>query len=133
MRSGAAKASDAIGVRDAHAHVERMNRQLARLASLPAGKTYPFPVGIWRLGDSLWVFTAGEQYQTFQTTLRERFPNLAVMVSTITDDWQPGYLPVASSYGYGIYQESIAAVGPGSLESLIEEVTRECKKLIGET
>lgn len=120
----AEKAGDASGVRDAHAHVERMNRQIARLSALPPGKSYPFPVGVWRLGDALWVFTAGEQYQTFQTTLRERFPNLAVMVATICDDWQPGYLPPASRYGYGIYQEVIAAVGPGSLEALIEEVAR---------
>ncbi len=127
-----AAAADEVGVRDAHAHVERMNRQLARLDSLPGGKSYPFPVGIWRLGDSLWVFTAGEQYQTFQTTLRERFPNLAVMVSTITDDWQPGYLPPASSYGYGIYQEVIAAVGPGALETLIETVAREATALFAE-
>ena len=57
-------------------------------------------------------------------TLRERFPDMAVMVATICDDWQPGYLPPASRYGYGIYQEVIAAVGPGSLETLIEEVSR---------
>lgn len=124
-------ANDAAGVRDAHAHVERMHRQIARLASLPVGKTYPFPVGVWRLGDALWVFTAGEQYQTFQTTLRARFSDMAVLVSTITDDWQPGYLPPASSYGYGIYQEVIAAVGPGALETLIEAVTREIRTLIG--
>jgi hypothetical protein len=126
----AEKVGDTIGMRDAHAQVERMNRQIARLTSLPAGRSYPFPVGLWRLGDALWIFTAGEQYQTFQTTLRERFPKLAVMVSTITDDWQPGYLPAASTYGYGIYQETIAAVGPGALEALIEEVTRECRRLI---
>jgi hypothetical protein len=127
--AAAAQKQDAVGVRDAHAHVERMNRQIARLSALPPGKSYPFPVGLWRLGDSLWVFTAGEQYQAFQRTIRERFPHLAVMVSTITDDWQPGYLPPASSYGYGIYQETIAAVGPGSLEILIEEVTRAAKEM----
>jgi hypothetical protein len=129
--AAAERAGDAAGVRDAHAHVERMNRQLARLASLPEGKSYPFAVGLWRIGDALWVFTAGEQYQALQTTLRARFPNHAVIVSTITDDWQPGYLPPASSYGYGIYQEVIAAVSPGALESLIESITRELRTLIG--
>jgi hypothetical protein len=128
----ACAANDAAGVRDAHAHVERMNRQLARLSSLPAGRSYPFPVGVWRLGDAIWVFTAGEQYQAFQTTLRARFPDTAVIVSTITDGWQPGYLPPAASYGYGIYQEVIAAVGPGALESLIESVTRECRALLSD-
>ena len=125
----AVRAHDANGVRDAHAHVERMNRQIARLSTLPPGKSYPFPVGVWRLGDALWVFTAGEQYQTFQMTLRDRFPDMAVMVATICDDWQPGYLPPASRYGYGIYQEAIAAVGPGALETLIEEVSRAGNEL----
>ncbi|MDB5312234.1 MAG: Neutral/alkaline non-lysosomal ceramidase [Gemmataceae bacterium] len=128
--AAARAANDAGRVRDAHAHVERMNRQITRLAALPPGKAYPFPVAVWRLGDSLWVFTAGEQYQALQTTLRKRFPDVAVVVSTITDDWQPGYLPAASSYGYGIYQEVIAAVGPGCLETLIEAVTRECRTLL---
>jgi len=127
--SAAAKANDAAGVRDAHAHVERMHRQLARLATLPPGPCYPFPVALWRFGDSLWVFTAGEQYQALQTELRRRFPSRAVIVVTIADDWQPGYVPAASSYGYGIYQEEIAAVGPGALEALIEAVSRELKTL----
>ncbi|MFO0804614.1 MAG: hypothetical protein U0791_16010 [Gemmataceae bacterium] len=128
--AAAEKAGDAVGVRDAHAHVERMNRQIARLRTLPAGKSYPFPVGLWRLGDSLWIFTAGEQYQVLQTELRRRFPHMAVIVTTIADDWQPGYLPSASSYGYGIYQETIAAVGPGALEALIESLSRELKQLM---
>jgi len=128
--AAAEKEQDAAGVRDAHAHVERMNRQIARLTTLPPGKSYPFPVALWRLGDSLWVFTAGEQYQLFQTELRRRFPGMAVVVTTIADDWQPGYLPTASSYGYGIYQEEIAAVGPGALEALIEAVSRELKQIV---
>ena len=126
-----AAAANANDARDAHAHVERMNRQIARLTSLPAGKSYPFPVGLWRLGDSLWVFTAGEQYQVLQTELRRRFPSMAVVVTTIADDWQPGYLPAASSYGYGIYQEEIAAVGPGALETLIESISRELNAMLG--
>jgi hypothetical protein len=107
-----------------------MNRQMSRLTSLPAGRAYPYPVAIWRLGDALWVFAAGELYQVFQVELRRRFPNLAVVVATITDDWQPGYVPPAAGYGYGIYQEVIAAVGPGCLEALVETVMRECRALL---
>jgi hypothetical protein len=129
--AAARSAGDSDRVRDAHAHVERMTRQLARLAGLPEGKTYPHPVGVWRLGDALWVFSAGELYQSFQLELRARFPHLTVMVTTICDDWQPGYLPPASAYGYGIYQEVIAAVAPGSVETLLEVVTRECRTLLG--
>ena len=85
-----------------------------------------------RLGDAVWVFAPGELYQLFQTTLRGRFPDLAVVVATLTNDWQPGYLPAAATYGHGIYQEKIAAVGPGGLEALTEEVARVIERLLQE-
>ena len=108
-----------------------MTRQLARLASLPAGQGVPVP-GVVSRGSAapLWVFTPGELYQDFQIDAPRRFPDVAIVVATLTNDWQPGYLPPAASYGYGIYQESIAAVGPGSLEALTESVAREIGKLM---
>jgi hypothetical protein len=128
----ARSAEDAFRLRECRAHGERMRRQLARLASLPAGRTYPYTVTLAQLGDALWIFTPGELYQVFQTTLRSRFPNHAVVVSTVTGDWQPGYVPPAASYGYEIYQEEIAAVAPGCLEVLMETVTREIKELLAQ-
>ena len=71
----------------------------------------------------------GELYQTFQVTLRARFPHQPIMIATLTGDWQPGYLPTASSYGYGIYQEKIACVAAGALETLIEAIAREIAPL----
>jgi Neutral/alkaline non-lysosomal ceramidase, N-terminal len=121
--------SDPIQNRDSHAMVEQMIRQLARLAAIPEGRSFPLAVELWRLGDAFWVFVPGELYQVFQTALRARFPNRAVIVSTITNGWQPGYIPPASTYGYGIYQEIIAAVAPGSLETLIEVVARELRAI----
>lgn len=124
-------ANDTAKVSECRARVEQMTRQLARLAALPAGKAYPLPVSVTRIGQSLWVFTPGELYQSFQITLRRRFPDFAVVVTTLTNDWQPGYLPAASSYGYGIYQDVIAAVSPGTLEALTETVCREIEGLVG--
>ena len=66
----------------------------------------------------------GELYQTFQQTLRNRLAPHPVFVTTLTNDWQPGYIPPASSYGYAIYQEVIAATAPGCLETLIETILR---------
>ena len=77
------------------------------------------------------MFCPGELYQVFQTKLRERFRGAALMIATVTNDWQPGYLPAASSYGYGIYQEVIAAVAPGALETVLETVSREVRALLG--
>ncbi len=124
-----AAATDPISRRDAHARVEQMIRQLTRLAAIPAGRSFPLPVELWRLGDAFWVFVPGELYQVFQTALRARYPNRTVIVSTITNGWQPGYIPPAAAYGYGIYQEIIAAVAPGSLETLIESIARELRSM----
>jgi hypothetical protein len=124
-------ANDAARVSECRAKGEQMRRQLARLAAMPPGPAYPYRVAVQRLGDSVWVFCPGELYQVFQTTLRARFPGVAVVVATITNDWQPGYLPPAGGYGYGIYQEVIAAVAPGSLETVIEATSREIKSLLG--
>lgn len=121
---------DALRISECRAHVERMHRQLARLSALTPGPAYRMPITVARLGSTLWVFSPGELYQTFQIELRRRCPGLAVIVATMTNDWQPGYLPPASSYGYGIYQETIAAVAPGSLETLLEAATRTARRLV---
>ena len=41
-----------------------------------------------------------------------------------------GYIPPAFAFGYGIYQEVIAATAPGCLEVLIEAVSREIRALL---
>ncbi len=121
---------DMVRVRDCRARVEQKQRQINRLSTLPPGKVFPFRVTVMRLGDALWIFAPGELYQTFQVTLRARFPGYPIVVATLTGDWQPGYLPTAASYGYGIYQEIIATIEAGSLETLIEQVTREMRAMV---
>ncbi len=122
--------SDELRVRDCRAQVEQRTRQLTRLNSLAPGRFYPLTLRLGILGDAVWVFVPGELYQVFQLTLRERFAGHPVFVTTLTNDWQPGYIPPASTYGYEIYQEVIAATSPGCLESLIETITRRLKTLL---
>src|SRR5262249_156424 len=129
--TAARAANDTARLSEARARTEQMTRQLARLASLPEGKAYPLPVTACRLGGARGAFTPGALSQRFQVALRSRFPELAVVVATVTNDWQPGYLPAAEVYGYGIYQESIAAVAPGSLEALTEIISREIRDILG--
>jgi len=117
-------------VREARAQVEQRTRQLTRLNHLIPGNFYPLQVQIGILGDGIWVFLPGELYQIFQTTLRARFATHPMFVTTLTNDWQPGYIPAASSYGYQIYQEVIAATAPGCLEILIETISRRIHKLL---
>ena len=117
-------------VRDCRAQVEQRTRQLNRLNNLAPGPTYPLKVQIGIVGDAVWVFVPGELYQIFQTSLRERFAPHPVFVTTLTNDWQPGYIPPASVFGYNIYQEVIAATSPGCLELLIESISRRLKILL---
>jgi len=121
--------NDERRIRDCRAQVEQRTRQLNRLSHLVSGRSYPLHVHLGLVGDAIWVFVPGELYQIFQTTLRERFATHPIFVTTLTNDWQPGYIPPASSYGYEIYQEVIAATAPGCLELLIEAISRRIRKL----
>lgn len=126
----ARKVADERRVRDCRAQVEQRTRQLNRLNNLVAGRSYPLEVQFGIIGEAAWVFVPGELYQVFQMTLRERFAPIPIFVTTLTNDWQPGYIPPASGFGYGIYQEVIAATSPGCLEILLESVSRRLKVLL---
>ena len=128
----ARKSGDEAHLRICRAQIEQRSRQLTRLNALAPGRCWPLPVEIAILGDALWIFVPGELYQVFQLTLRTRFAPRPVVVCTLTNDWQPGYIPPASTYGYGIYQEIIAATSPGCLETLVETIAREVERMIGE-
>jgi len=123
-------AGDEALVRDCRAQVEQRTRQLQRLNCLVPGRAYPLTVRLGIFGDAVWIFVPGELYQVFQTTLRERFAPHPVFVTTLTNDWQPGYIPPAATYGHGIYQEVIAATAAGSLETLIEAVSCRLESLL---
>lgn len=126
----AQRAGDTAKARDAHAMVERMDRQLLRIRVLPPGKAFPLPVTLWQMGDALWLCVEAEHYQLLQTSLRERFPDLPIVVMTIVNGSRAAYLPTADTYGKGIYQESIALLEKGSLEKLIETLGNEIAKWV---
>jgi hypothetical protein len=116
----ALRLGDAARARQSRAMVERMTRQLTRLAALPPGPTFPLQAVLWRLGDALWVAVEGEHYQSLQRALRRRFPETPVVVMTLANGWRPAYLVDAPAYGKGIYQETVAVLAAGSLEQLTE-------------
>lgn len=107
---------------DARAMVERRTRRLARLTELPPGEAYPYPVTVLRLGRALWVFVEGEPYNILQRRLREEFREFAVVVLELTNGSRIGYLPTAETYGKGIYQETIAYLERGCLETLVNAI-----------
>ena len=95
---------------------------------LQPGPIYPLPIAAWQIGNAIWVCVAGEHYSRLQTTLRQRFPKVLILITTITNGWQPGYLPLAELYGKGIYQESIAMGAPGSVERVIDEIGAQLQR-----
>lgn len=128
-KEAAEKAGDSAKARDVHAMIERVDRQLTRLASLPDGPEFPFPVVLWRIGDALWLAVEAEHYQWLQQTLRQRYPNRPLIVITLANGSRPSYLPTADVYDTGIYQETIALLARGSLEKLVENISAAIEDL----
>lgn len=118
----AEQAKDDAAARDARAMIERMDRQLSRLDSLPTGPDIPLPVWIWQIGDALWVAVEAEHYQLLQRALRERFAGTPIIVMTLANGSRPTYLPTKEAYDTGAYPETIAVLARGSLERLIEQI-----------
>jgi hypothetical protein len=123
---------DAAAAADQRARAEQMTRQIMRLEALPPGDTFPLRLTVLQLGDAFWAFAAGEHYSALQTRLRERFPDVPILITTITDGWQPGYLPTAETYGKGIYQETICMLAPGALERVAEELATQVAEWVSE-
>jgi hypothetical protein len=126
---GAARAAgEGSKARDCRSMVERMDRLLTRLANLPPGPTFPMPVSLLQLGDAFWLTVEGEHYQLLQRSLRARFLAHPILVVTLADGTRCSYLPSREAYGKGIYQETVAVLAPGSLESLIEAIGRQIEQ-----
>jgi hypothetical protein len=115
----------ADAARDCRAQVERRQRQLVRLSQLPRGPRFPLAVTLCQLGDGFWLMVEGEYYQALQRTLRERFQPAPIIVGTGVNGWRPAYLPTRETYGRGIYQEQVAVLAPGCLETVIDAVASQ--------
>jgi hypothetical protein len=122
-------AGDTQRAAECRAMVERQTRMLNRLRALPPGASYPFEMISWRMGDAVWIAVQGEPYNELQTALRERFPETPIVVATISNGWGPSYLVPADRYGKGLYQESVAVLAPGCLETLIDAAAARVESL----
>jgi hypothetical protein len=108
--------------------VERLDRRLIRLGGLQ-GETFELPVTLLRTGEAVWLAVEGEPYSRLQVELRRRFPERAIIVMALANGSRSSYLPPRELYGSGIYQESIAVLEAGSLETLIDEIGRRMESL----
>jgi hypothetical protein len=132
-RQRAEETGDEGLARDARAMIERMDRQMTRLAALPAGPEIPLPVWLWQIGDAIWLAVEAEHYQRLQRALRGRFVERPIVVMTLANGSRPSYLPSAEVYDSGVYPETIAVVARGSLERLIDAIGEQITTWIGRT
>ncbi|HLJ11697.1 MAG TPA: hypothetical protein VKU82_10925 [Planctomycetaceae bacterium] len=121
-KAQAQKSGKLESARDAHAMIERADRQLARLKNLPPGAEFPLPATMWSIGGGIWLGVEAELYQLLQCALRERFPETPIVVMTLANGARPTYLPTQQAYETGVYPETIALLARGSLERLIETI-----------
>jgi len=81
-------------------------------------------VWVWRLGDAWVIAQANEAYSLLQRSLRKGRKSVPVLVLNLSNGGSCGYLPPKDLYGsdqYAVWQTPFAE---GSLEHLIESVTR---------
>jgi hypothetical protein len=113
-------AGDEAAAADARAMIERMTRQLTRIAQLQPGGSFAYRIVLWRVGDGFWLAVEGEPYNFLQQALREHFSGLPIVVMAIAGGSRPSYLPDAEAYEKDIYQQRVAMLEKGSLEAVIE-------------
>lgn len=128
--AAAVEAGDADAARDARAMIERMTRRLVRVAHLNDAETYPYPIRLWKMGDSVWIALDGEHYNVLQRNLRNHFPDVPLIIGTLANGSDVWYLPDENSYGKGLYQEDASILAKGSLETLEAALIDQIEKLL---
>lgn len=121
---------DTLAARDARALAERATRNRIRTEHLPPGEAYPYQATLIRTGNILWLPLEGEHYNSLQRTLREQFPDFALIVGTVANGSHVWYLPDAEAFGKGLYQEEASIVVQGSLEQLRDALITAISELV---
>jgi len=62
--------------------------------------------------------------------LRERFPEVTLVIGTLANGSNVWYLPDANSFGKGLYQEEASILAQGYLEAVIEAATAAIREVI---
>lgn len=115
---------------DPRSRQERLRRARSLREGYITGRTVRHPLWVWRLGDAVVVAHPGEAYSWLQTTLRQQFPQLAIVVMNLTNG--PGfvYLPTQEAYDRGAYQAWQTPLAPGSLERLERRAVEMVRELV---
>ena len=107
----------------------RMERLKQYVSNLEGGLRGGFPIWGMRFGQAIVIATPAEPFTELQIELRKRFPNNAIIVANDTNG-SFNYLPPASYYGNGAYEQDCADFGPGALEIVIVAATKIIESLL---
>lgn len=107
----------------------RLVRVKQYIENLRIGLGNGFPVWGVRLGQSVIIGTPAEPFVDLQRELRAAFPHLAIVVTNHTNG-SYNYLPPASSYGTGAYEQDCSDFGPGCLEAVIAASKQLVRELV---
>jgi hypothetical protein len=134
-RLQAAKAApppDAGLVQRELALAEQARRNFRKIADWQTGDGVEFKIWIWQLGDIFVVSVPGEPYTELQQQIRERVPEKHVIVSVNTNgSLTQGYILPSAICGCGCYQDKVAVVGAGALETIAAAAAGQVRRVSG--
>ncbi len=110
------------------AMAERLRRKMQMLKNLGGGPTATSPIMVWRLGDIAFVGQRTESYSRFQQTLRNAFPERAVLAAGLVNG-ALGYLYPQELGPLNVYQVWQSPFAPEALSTLEKACENQIRKL----
>jgi hypothetical protein len=107
----------------------RLTRLRDFVTNLRGGLGEGFPIWGMRFGQAIIIATPAEPFTDLQIELRKRFTDNAILVVNDTNG-SFNYLPPATYYGNGAYEQDCADFGPGALEIVIASATKVVESLL---
>jgi hypothetical protein len=96
----------------------RLERLRQYLTNVEMGLSGGFPIWGMRFGRAVLIGTPAEAFTDLQIALRAQFPDLAIIVTNDTNG-SFNYLPPATYFGNGAYEQESTDFGVGALELII--------------
>jgi len=108
---------------------ERLRRKRDIRRGLGDGHEFSLPLTVWKIGSAILVGSCCEAYSILQQELRRRFPGMPLICMNLING-SLGYLPPADHYDLDIYPVWQTPFDRGSLERLLEAMTRAIRELL---
>ncbi len=109
---------------------ERLRRRLRLVRKLGSGSTAAVPTWFWRLGDAVLVAHPNECYSVLQTTLRDRFPRIALPVATLVNGGV-SYVSPPQVHTRDLYQVWVSPFHRNAMPALLRESTAAIERVLG--